>query len=460
MPSTPLSSTSSYGLVFAKRVDVDDHEQIKRLLEVKNLELQTQKSQKELDDLKRPYLMRNASLLTALITTIGATIGAAILVSNNYYQVIKERSALADETLRLREAETKRLEQESQSRIQEAETLRKSAEKIESKAKETVSDAQAQAANQINSFSEKAKIAQTNAENAVNDAAERVRQAEIESEKRIFQLRIDTMLRSGSLPLRSDVEELGLIGDTAEGQSKRDLVARLIPTRDVKGKFQLTYALELTQEALQIDELLRLLDGSCQKVNPNLNECLGLIATVSRGKWTSTQNQEWIVRITDVLGHNLDKRDFVDQVCLELSIFIPRPVKTGLLASYFRGGYPEMIATLRILRDHFVTGGLETNGQSAFLGSWFAPGYVAFFGASITNSNHREFLGELRSLSGELSEEFPDSFDITKWNEWLSNHRQIVDLWMEPQMTSFSQDPELFYRTMDAWKRPVLRRGP
>src|SRR5579863_6608080 len=72
--------------------------------ELVNLQLTEEKLRQELLDLRRPYLFRNPQLFTAFIASVGAIVGALVLISGNYYNVQRERNALlADETKRMNE---------------------------------------------------------------------------------------------------------------------------------------------------------------------------------------------------------------------------------------------------------------------------------------------------------------------------------------------------------------------
>jgi WD40 repeat protein len=59
-----------------------------------NTRLQEEKLRLELIDLRRPYLLRNPQLLTALITSIGAVIGVSLLLGENYFKIREERNNL------------------------------------------------------------------------------------------------------------------------------------------------------------------------------------------------------------------------------------------------------------------------------------------------------------------------------------------------------------------------------
>jgi hypothetical protein len=76
---------------------------LKAQQDIINMRLAEEKLRQELLDLRRPYLFRNPQLLTALIASVGAIVGAIVLINGDFYNVQKERNALlADKTDRLR----------------------------------------------------------------------------------------------------------------------------------------------------------------------------------------------------------------------------------------------------------------------------------------------------------------------------------------------------------------------
>jgi hypothetical protein len=72
-----------------------------------NLKLTEEKLRQELIDLRRPYLLRNAQLLTALITSLGAIIGVSLLVEENYFKTREQRNAFQEEQTKRLNAEAK-----------------------------------------------------------------------------------------------------------------------------------------------------------------------------------------------------------------------------------------------------------------------------------------------------------------------------------------------------------------
>lgn len=88
--------------------------------EIINLRLAEEKLRQELLDLRRPYLLRNAQLLTALITSIGAIIGVSLLIEENYFKTREQRNAFQEE-------QTKRLNADAKDAVEKAAQAKKDA---------------------------------------------------------------------------------------------------------------------------------------------------------------------------------------------------------------------------------------------------------------------------------------------------------------------------------------------
>src|SRR5579863_2247202 len=111
--------------------------------ELVNLQLTEEKLRQELLDLRRPYLFRNPQLFTAFIASVGAIVGALVLISGNYYNVQRERNALlADETKRMNE-DSLRAKKDADATKSAAETTRAQADKAKKEADAIKEEAEA-----------------------------------------------------------------------------------------------------------------------------------------------------------------------------------------------------------------------------------------------------------------------------------------------------------------------------
>lgn len=88
-----------------------------------------------MQDLKRPYLLRNPQLLTALITSIGAIIGVFLLVSDSYFKAREQNNAF-------QERETKRLNEEAKEAGRNASQAEQDASRLIAAANQTKAEAE------------------------------------------------------------------------------------------------------------------------------------------------------------------------------------------------------------------------------------------------------------------------------------------------------------------------------
>jgi hypothetical protein len=106
--------------------------------ETENLRLTEEKLKLELAELRRPYILRNPQMLTALITSVGSIIGVSILIGHNYCKTRDELNNLqAEKTARL-EQDAKRATEDSDRANQRAQALMTNAQQTEATAKTTI----------------------------------------------------------------------------------------------------------------------------------------------------------------------------------------------------------------------------------------------------------------------------------------------------------------------------------
>jgi hypothetical protein len=137
------------------REDKPSIEQQKAAQELINLQLAAEKTRIEIAQLQRPFIVSNPQLVTAVVTTVGALVGAYILISQNYFQ-----------SLRTSIDATRLLSDQS---VTAAEQKRQIAEKLEAEAATKTNTAQADL--------EKAQELRRTAEQTEREAAARIKQA-------------------------------------------------------------------------------------------------------------------------------------------------------------------------------------------------------------------------------------------------------------------------------------------
>jgi hypothetical protein len=88
--------------------------QAKQKEEIESLKLENEKLILEVRDAQRPYLLRNARLLTTLIVTLGILVGLAVAIQKDYLGIIMSGGdlALKEASLRKRQADTAKTDAE------------------------------------------------------------------------------------------------------------------------------------------------------------------------------------------------------------------------------------------------------------------------------------------------------------------------------------------------------------
>lgn len=112
--------------------------------EIKNLRLTETKLQQELLDLRRPYLLRNPQLFTALIASIGAIISVSILIGDNYYKTREELNNLQAEKTAHLDQDAKRAGDAARSALLDAGEKVKAADRIKMDADSTIRESDRQ----------------------------------------------------------------------------------------------------------------------------------------------------------------------------------------------------------------------------------------------------------------------------------------------------------------------------
>src|ERR1035441_4264626 len=96
--------------------------------EIINLRLAEEKLQHELLDLRRPYLLRNPQLLTALIASVGAIIGVLMLVHENYFKAREQNNVFQEKETNQIKAAAFQAKQEAAAIAEEAKHMIAAAE--------------------------------------------------------------------------------------------------------------------------------------------------------------------------------------------------------------------------------------------------------------------------------------------------------------------------------------------
>jgi hypothetical protein len=104
--------------------------------ELANLKLAGEKLRIELEDLARPYLFRNPGLFTASITAIGALAAAALLIYNNYNQVVRERNQLEEEKTAKLKSEADADRRDANDKKLQATAMRSDADRLKTQAQQ------------------------------------------------------------------------------------------------------------------------------------------------------------------------------------------------------------------------------------------------------------------------------------------------------------------------------------
>lgn len=123
-------------------------EHLKLQSEIEKLELEKKKLRADLVDLKRPYIMRNSQLLTAVIATVGAVIGLGIALEKDYFKMLLDEAHFEQEKADDEENKATADESEAAGKMQlaqqnsvKAEQLRQTAERREQEAAARIKNA-------------------------------------------------------------------------------------------------------------------------------------------------------------------------------------------------------------------------------------------------------------------------------------------------------------------------------